>query len=149
MNIQLRKIEERDFPALIELFKEFAALEKHPEKMVNSVEQMKKDKEFINGFVVERAGEMVAFTTFYFIYLSWTGKVLYMDDLYVTQQNRGNGIGSRLINEVISYAKQEGCKKMRWGVSNWNKAAIDFYKNLGAEIDEVELNCHLNLVERG
>lgn len=48
-----------------------------------------------------------------------------------------------LINKVISFAKDSNCNKLRWQVSNWNKPAIDFYKNLGAEINEVERNCDL------
>jgi diamine N-acetyltransferase len=53
------------------------------------------------------------------------------------------GIGMQLIKQVIEYAKSENCNKLRWQVSGWNKSAIDFYKRLGAEIDNVEFNCDL------
>ena len=49
------------------------------------------------------------------------------------------------IDEVIALAKENNCKKMRWQVSNWNKSAIEFYKKMGASIDDVDINCNLDL----
>ncbi|MEM1136379.1 MAG: hypothetical protein AAGI07_11120 [Bacteroidota bacterium] len=46
MDISIRPIEERDFAAILKLFKEFALFEKLPEKMTNSVVQMIEEKEF-------------------------------------------------------------------------------------------------------
>jgi ribosomal protein S18 acetylase RimI-like enzyme len=146
MNIKIRKIEESDFTELISLFKEFALFEKAPEKMTNTIEKMKDDKEFINGFVaVSEKNKILGYATFFFVYFTWTGKSLYMDDLYVKNDFRGNGIGTLLIDEVINFAKKEKCKKLHWQVSDWNKAAIEFYKKLGAQVDSVESNCDLIL----
>jgi RimJ/RimL family protein N-acetyltransferase len=64
---------------------------------------------------------------------------------YVTPQFRGNAIGTHLIDRVIRYAKETGCHRLRWQVSEWNKPAIDFYRKIGAEIDSVEQNCDLML----
>jgi len=144
MTVTIRKIEERDFPALIALFKEFALFEKLPEKMTNSEEQMLGEKEFLTGFVaVNNADEILGYVTYFFGYYTWIGKSLYMDDLYVRPDFRGAGVGTKLINEVIAFAKAENCKKLRWQVSEWNQPAIDFYKSLGATVDAVESNCDL------
>jgi len=144
MTVTIRKIEERDFPALIALFKEFALFEKLPEKMTNSEEQMLGEKEFLTGFVaVNNAEEILGYVTYFFGYYTWIGKSLYMDDLYVRPDFRGAGVGTKLINEVIAFAKAENCKKLRWQVSEWNQPAIDFYKSLGATVDAVESNCDL------
>ena len=144
MTVTIRKIEERDFPALIALFKEFALFEKLPEKMTNSVEQMLGEKEYLTGFVaVNNADEILGYVTYFFGYYTWIGKSLYMDDLYVRPDFRGAGVGTKLINEVIAFAKAENCKKLRWQVSEWNQPAIDFYKSLGAAVDDVESNCDL------
>ena len=144
MTVTIRKIEERDFPALIALFKEFALFEKLPEKMTNSVEQMLGEKEYLTGFVaVNNADEILGYVTYFFGYYTWIGKSLYMDDLYVRPDFRGAGVGTKLINEVIAFAKTENCKKLRWQVSEWNQPAIDFYKSLGAAVDAVESNCDL------
>ena len=144
MTVTIRKIEEYDFPVLIFLFKEFALFEKLPEKMTNSVVQMMKEKEYLTGFVaVNAADEILGYVTYFFGYYTWIGKSLYMDDLYVRPDFRGAGVGTKLINEVIAFAKAENCKKLRWQVSEWNQPAIDFYKGLGANVDAVESNCDL------
>ena len=153
MNYNIRFAVEDDFEKLITLFKEFALFEKVPEKMNNSAEQMKKEKEFFNCFVAENSEkEIVGYTIFFYFYLSWSGKCLYMDDLYVKENFRGNGIGRSLIESVMKFARENGCCKLRRQVSGWNKKAIDFYKKLGAEIDEIERNCTIKLdanVSRG
>jgi GNAT superfamily N-acetyltransferase len=144
MTVTIRKIDECDFLVLISLFKEFALFEKLPEKMTNSVEQMLREKEYLTGFVaVNDADEIVGYATYFFGYYTWIGKSLYMDDLYVRPNFRGAGVGTKLINEVIAFAKAENCKKLRWQVSEWNQPAIDFYKSLGANVDAVESNCDL------
>lgn len=146
MKLNIRLATENDFEKLINLFQEFALFEKVPEKMINSANQMKKEKDFFNCFIAEtQEKEIVGYTIFFYFYLSWTGKSLYMDDLYVKDNFRGKGIGTNLIEKVISFAKENGCHKLRWQVSDWNKNAINFYKKLGAEIDVNERNCNLIL----
>jgi len=144
MYIHIRKIEETDYAALILLFREFALFEKLPDKMTNSLQQMLKEKNYLKGFVaVNTQNEIMGYVTYFFAYYTWTGKSLYMDDLYVRPEFRAKKIGTRLINEVIEFAKTENCSKLRWQVSEWNQPAIDFYKSLGANIDSVESNCDL------
>ena len=144
MNIQIRKIEEPDFATLILLFREFALFEKSPEKMTNSLEQMLKEKNYLKGFVaVNTQNEIMGYLTYFYAYYTWTGKSMYMDDLYVRPEFRAMNIGTSLINRVIALAKTENCRKLRWQVSEWNQPAIDFYKSMGANIDSVESNCDL------
>ncbi|GHV64644.1 N-acetyltransferase [Bacteroidia bacterium] len=142
----LRKISEEDFEQLIHLFQEFAEFEKLPDKMSNSIERMTQEKDFFHGFVAETSDhKIIGYATWSFCYYTWSGKSVYLDDLYVRPDYRGTGIGSKLIQAVIDMAKENQCHKMRWQVSNWNKPAIDFYKKVGAEINDVEKVCELLL----
>jgi GNAT superfamily N-acetyltransferase len=142
--VHIRKAEEGDFKKIIELFKEFAAFERLPHKMNNTLERLINEKEFFHSFVaVTSENEIVGYVTHFFCYYTWTGKAMYMDDLYVSLDYRGKGIGTQLINKVVEYAKETGCHKLRWQVSKWNTPAIKFYKQLGAEIDSIEQNCDL------
>ena len=59
--------------------------------------------------------------TYFYAYYTWSGKSMYMDDLYVRADSRGQGVGSKLINRVIEQAKADKCKRLRWQVSEWNK----------------------------
>lgn len=148
MNVRIDRIQEEDFEELISLFKEFAEFENLPERMVNTVERMRLEKDFFNGFIIRNEDqEILGYTVFFFAYQTWTGKTLYMDDLYIRKEYRGKGFGSLLINKVIEFAKDTNCYKLRWQVSNWNHPAIKFYQELGATIDEVERNCDLILIQ--
>ena len=146
MDYRIREIEPEDYKELIKLFQEFALFEKLPDKMTNSVELMQKESEYIKGFVaLDFDNNIIGYVTYFFAYYTWIGKSMYMDDLYVKQNFRGNGIGSILIKNIIEKAKTEECKKLRWQVSEWNQTAIEFYENLGATVDSVESNCDLSL----
>jgi len=144
MKYSIRKATEPDFEKLIVLFAEFALFEKFPERMTNTAERMRKEQDFFHCYIAETAEkEIVGYMIFFHFYLSWTGKSLYMDDLYVKETHRGNEIGTRLINKAIEFAKETECHKLRWQVSEWNKNAIRFYQQIGAYIDEDERNCTL------
>jgi len=144
MNINIRKAEQSDYTQIVALFKEFATFEKLPERMINSVDRMIEEESYFNCFVaVTVENNIIGYVSWFFCYYTWTGKAVYMDDLYVQPTFRGKGIGNQLLNKVVTLAKESGCHKMRWQVSSWNKPAIDFYKSLGAVIDNVEQNCDL------
>ncbi len=144
MEINIRKADENDFPAIVGLIQEFAHFQKSADKVTITAEQMQLEKHLFNCFVAENEQhEIIGFATYFFSYYSWTGKALYLDDLYVKESCRGNSVGTQLFNAVIELAKESNCIKLRWQVSNWNKNAINFYKKMGAVIDEVEINCDL------
>ncbi|MCW3115051.1 MAG: family N-acetyltransferase [Segetibacter sp.] len=138
----IRRATEKDFPALLSLINEFAVFQKTPEKVSITLEQMKVDQDHFQCFVAEAdSKEIVGFASFFFAYYSWSGKALYLDDLYVTEAFRNQGLGRRLLETIINLAKESNCKKVRWQVSKWNSNAISFYKKLGAAIEEIEINC--------
>lgn len=144
MSVHIRPIQTSDFEQLISLFMEFAVFEKLPDKMTNSLEQMKQEQAYFNGFVaVDKDQKILGYATYFYCYYTWVGKSLYMDDLYVSQAFRGQGIGSQLIHKVIETAKKNSCHRLRWQVSSWNEKAKLFYQKLGAEIDSVEQNCDI------
>lgn len=144
MSITIRKADPSDFAAIFSLIKEFSIFQKTPEKVTISLEQMMADVNIFQGFVAETDNkDIIGFATFYFAYYSWSGRGLYLDDLYVTEAYRNKGIGKMLLEKVINLAKNSHCKKIRWQVSKWNTNGIDFYKKMGATVDDMEANCDL------
>jgi GNAT superfamily N-acetyltransferase len=142
MQINIRTSTEQDFPAILSLIKELAAFEKAPEKVTNSVELMKKEQDYFRCFVAEtESGEIVGIALYFFAYYTWVGKSLYLDDIYVKQSFRKHKIGTALLGKIFETAMAEDCKRVRWQVLNWNKAAIQMYTKCGAEIDDEWLNC--------
>ena len=144
MTINIRTAMPADFGAVLNLVKEFSIFQKTPEKVTITLEQMEAEKDMLKCLVAETIdGEIVAFATYFFAYYSWSGKALYLDDLYVKDAFRKQAIGKKLLDSIITIGKDEHCKKVRWQVSGWNIVAINFYKKMGAAIDETEINCDL------
>ncbi len=141
---QIRPATEQDFEAILGLIKELALFEKAPEKVTNTVEQMKAEQAHFQAWVAEKPdGEIIGFALFYFVYYTWVGKSLYLDDLYVKETYRGHKIGSKLLDKIIEIGRLNNCKRIRWQVLSWNKPAIDFYKKIGADLDDEWINCDL------
>ena len=145
MSIEIRKATENDFNLIYGLIKELAIFIKTPEKVLITLEQMIEDKDFFHCLVAVDNNNVIGFATYFFAYYSWTGKSLYLDDLYVIEKYRGRQIGTKLMDSIFDIAIQKNCKKVRWQVSNWNSKAIEFYKKRGAVVDEIEINCDLKL----
>lgn len=143
--MEIRKATTNDFGQIFSLIKEFAIFIKTPDKVLTSASQMVNDADCFHCYVAIDKEKIVGFSTYFFAYYSWTGKTVYLDDLYVTEAYRGLGLGNKLLDKIIETAKANNCKKVKWQVSNWNVKAIEFYKSRGATIDEVEINCDLYL----
>ena len=142
MNYSIRPAVEADFPAILEIIKALAHFEKAPEKVTNTVEQMKAEKDYFGCLVAtNETGEVIAISLYFFAYYTWVGKSLYLDDLYVLEPYRRQGIALALLNELFEVARKGNCNRMRLQVLNWNKNAIQLYKKIGATIDDEWLNC--------
>lgn len=67
MEITIRSVKETDYLQIVALFKDFAAFEKFPEKMTNSVDRMINEKDFFNCFVAETIdNRIVGYVTYFF-----------------------------------------------------------------------------------
>ena len=58
---------------------------------------------------------------------------LYLEDLFVWPEDRGNGYGKALLLHLAAIARERNCGRMEWTCLNWNKPSIDFYLSLGAK----------------
>jgi len=143
--IKIRKAEEKDFPAVLELVHELAAFVNHSDLVTNTVEQMKKEKEHFSVLVAEKKdGSLIAMAAWFYAYSTWEGKTLYLDDLYVKEEYRGSKTGSKLLNRLFQIARETNCSRVRWQVLDWNEPAVNFYKSCGADIDFEVGNCDFN-----
>ena len=148
MSVSIRKGIQEDLPAVMELIRELAVYERAPDEVENTVEQMQ-----IEGFgpqsvfeflVAEKTdGTIIGLALYFYSYSTWKGKCLYLEDLIVTESERGNGTGRRLFDAVAEIAKKENVGRMQWQVLDWNEPSIQFYKNLEAELDGEWINCKI------
>ena len=58
-------------------------------------------------------------------------KELYIDDLCVDENRRGQHIGTILYDHAVSYAKEIGCQFLTLNVWCGNESAMNFYKHAG------------------
>lgn len=144
MYITIRKTEPKDYPAVLELIKELALFERAPEKVTNTVELMQEEDKYFHSIVAEKEdGEIVGMAIYFFAYYTWVGKSLYLDDIVVKESFRGNKIGTKLLDKVIEFGKENNCKRIRWQVLDWNINAIEFYRKYGAKLDGEWVNCDI------
>jgi diamine N-acetyltransferase len=141
---EIKPIQKEHIKDLYDLIHEFSVFQKSEHLFTNTPERMLAENEFLKGFIVEDKGLIIGYVTYFFCYHTWSGKALHMDDLFIKPNHRGKGFGGQLIEKVISFAKENGCHSLRWQVSQWNKNAQEFYRSLGAKIDDEEINCKLN-----
>jgi GNAT superfamily N-acetyltransferase len=59
---------------------------------------------------------------------------LYLEDVYVRADLRGQGIGRAMLQRLAAIAVERGCGRFEWTVLDWNQPAIDFYESLGADV---------------
>jgi diamine N-acetyltransferase len=145
MDVTVRKATEKDLTAIFSLIRELAIFENGLDKVTNSVEQMKEEKDFFKCLVAENeTGEIIGIALYFFAYYTWVGKSLYLDDLVVKRAFRGNGIGTTLMEKVFEVAKEEKCKRLRLQVLHWNSPAIELYKKNGFTVDKEWYNCDFN-----
>jgi GNAT superfamily N-acetyltransferase len=147
MKFSVRKAVENDIPRILELIKELAQYERAPDEVMATEESMKRDgfgdHPLYEALVAEADGVVSGVAVFYACYSTWKGKLVYLDDLIVTESKRKLGIGRMLLDEVVRYAKNIGANQLRWHVLDWNTPAIDFYQSYQAAFDSTWVTCKL------
>ncbi len=145
--ISVRKGKREDLPRVLELIKELAEFERAAHEVSNTVSKMEEDGFGANPvygfFVAEDEGLIQGLSLYYYRYSTWKGKRLYLEDIVVTESQRGKGIGKMLFDTTMKLALDEGCTGMMWQVLEWNTPAIDFYKKYNAHMDGEWINCNL------
>lgn len=144
----IRAARAEDCPAIHELIMELAIYEKAPEMMVNTPENLLRDgfgpQPLYTCFVAEHDNKVVGISFCYTRYSTWVGKVLYLEDLIVTESYRRQGIGKQLFEHTLAYAQQNQFVRLSWQVLDWNTPAIEFYKQWPTTMDAEWLNAWIH-----
>jgi GNAT superfamily N-acetyltransferase len=83
--------------------------------------------------LAEEAGLPVGFALFFHTFSTFLGQPgIYLEDLFVVPEARGQGVGKALLAELARLAVARGCGRVEWAVLDWNTPAIRFYDSLGA-----------------
>ncbi len=151
MQATIREGIKEDLTRVLELIKELALFEKAPDQVTNTVARMEEEGFGLNPvygfFVAERNNTIVGLSLYYYRYSTWKGKRLYLEDIIVTEKERGTGLGKALFEQTMRFALEQNCSGMMWQVLEWNKPAIDFYKKYNAKLDGEWINGNLEADE--
>lgn len=143
----IRAGKKEDLPQVLSLIRELAIYERAENEVENTVDRMEEDgfgENPVYGFFVAETNEkIIGLAIFYYRYSTWKGKCVYLEDLIVTEEYRGAGIGRKLLDKVVEKAKEENASRVSWQVLEWNEPAINFYKKIGTGFDPEWVNCTL------
>jgi GNAT superfamily N-acetyltransferase len=135
----IRKAEKEDVPVILEFIKKLAEYEKLSHEVVATREDLERylfGKEKVAEVLIGYEGESaVGFALFFHNFSTFLGKPgIYLEDLFVVEEYRGKGYGTRLLASLALLALERNCGRLEWAVLDWNEPSIKFYKSLGARM---------------
>lgn len=84
-------------------------------------------------FVASRQKRLLGYSSLTVDYSLWRDHIwAHLDCLYVKPDERGQGVGARLLDEAITVARTLGADQIEWQTPDWNERAIAFYLREGA-----------------
>ncbi len=137
MELVLRKLAPADKSQWLELWAGYLAFYEHeltPEQTELSWQRLLGSSDGVNALVAEHAGELVGLAHYFWTPSTWQqNQDLYLEDLFVSPEVRGRGVGKRIIEELIQICKDAGGSKVHWQTHHTNKTAISLYQKLGQQ----------------
>ena len=74
----------------------------------------------------------LGFILYFSEFSTWRGSPgIYVQDLFVSAEARGTGLGQKLTAAAIEQGRQQGASYMRLSVHGGNEEAFGFYRSLG------------------
>jgi GNAT superfamily N-acetyltransferase len=97
------------------------------------------DSHVFTGFVAEDDGKVIGFAHAMLRQSTWeeVGE-MYLEDLYILPDSRGNGVGRALINHVKEHAIAVGAGCMYWQTKTGNTTARILYDSITKNNDYVQ-----------
>eukprot|EP00058_Branchiostoma_floridae_P017939 XP_002603428.1 hypothetical protein BRAFLDRAFT_222747 [Branchiostoma floridae] len=145
----IRKARPEDCGDIVRMIKELAQHDGLGHKVAITEEKLREDgfgeTPYFHCFVAETTSEsssgqlqIVGYAMYFFMYCTFVGRVIFLEDFYVYPQFRGSGIGTELMKRVAQVGVETKCTKCEFIVHDENSSARRFYEKLGAVNSTVE-----------
>lgn len=139
-NFLLKKVCFKLKPLIILIIQEIAEFVNMLDSLKITENDLRRDGNFdgsdhasFYSYVAEIDSCIVGYSFSHFTYSSDTRKGLFLEEIYVKESFRKQGIGKKLFLENVKFAKAESCHRFEFHVLKWNHNAKKFYKKLNAE----------------
>jgi GNAT superfamily N-acetyltransferase len=138
MSLLIRYAEPRDVPVVAELIRGLARYEKLEDAVVMTEALLTQNlfgpRPYAETLLADDDDAVVGFALFFHNFSTFLAKPgIYLEDLFVVPEQRGNGIGRALLERLARIAVERDCGRLEWAVLDWNRDAIAFYERLGAK----------------
>jgi GNAT superfamily N-acetyltransferase len=135
--VRIAAATERDVPIILELIRALAEYERLSHQVVATPDGLRESlfgaRPAAEAAIAYLDDKPVGFAVWFQNYSTFLGRAgLYLEDLFVTPERRGHGVGRALLAHVAGVAVARGAGRMEWSVLDWNEPAIGFYRSIGA-----------------
>ena len=133
----VRPAHPEDVRLLLQLFGELAEYE-HLEHELKATEAQLGEALFgkrpaAEALIAERDGEALGYALFFPTFSSFLASTgVWLEDLFVREEHRGEGVGRALLEAVAALVQERGGERLEWAALDWNEPALGFYRKIGA-----------------
>lgn len=144
----MRQVQEADKSPWLELFHSYLKFyDAYPNEMDTDLlwDRLTNSDPQIHGLVAESNGVVVGIAHFHYQLSTWSDTFYcYLEDLYVAEGGRGNGIATALIAKVEELAIKQGCSELYWITKESNTTARKLYDKIANLSDFVRYEKRLD-----
>lgn len=137
MEKTIRKATEKDVGLILEFIKKLAEYENLLDEVVakeNLIKEWLFTKQVAEVIFALNGQKEVGFALYFHNFSTFLGKGgIYLEDLFVLPEYRGQGFGKLLLSTIAKTALERSCGRVEWSCLEWNKPSIEFYERLGAK----------------
>jgi len=138
MNLKIRKAKKSDSVGIINLIIELAKFEKLTPPDKKAQNRLIKDafsaKPLFEILIALDGKNPIGYAFYFYTYSTFLAKqTLYLEDIFISEKYRSEGVGKKLFDELIKLAKRKKCGRLDFTVLDWNTKAMKFYNRLGAK----------------
>ncbi|MFZ0552282.1 MAG: GNAT family N-acetyltransferase [Steroidobacteraceae bacterium] len=135
--ITIRPATRDDVPLVLQFIRDLARYERLEHEVSASAAQLREalfgERRYAEVVFACSGGEPVGFALFFHNFSTFKGRPgIYLEDLFVRPEARGQGIGKQLLAHLARTAVERQCARLEWAVLDWNEPSVGFYRSLGA-----------------
>ena len=135
----IRRAQREDVPLVLDFINKLADYERLSHEVVATVVELEKylfGEEKVAEVVIGYYHDVpVGFALYFYNFSTFLAKPgIYLEDLFVLEEQRGKGFGKALLAYLAKLAVEKDCGRLEWAVLDWNEPSIEFYKSLGARM---------------